>query len=58
MSGEVKVTAEQFPNFLYDENESEYLFEENPAGWDVEKGLLRLPLCLWVSFFPLCVVSI
>jgi hypothetical protein len=50
-SGEIKVTANQFPNFLYDESEAQQLSEENPEEWDVEKGLLRSSLCLWVSFY-------
>lgn len=49
MNGEVEVTADQFPNFLYDEREAEELLEGNPEGWDVEKGLLRGVLCVWVS---------
>ena len=49
MNGEVEVMADQFPNFLYDEREAEELLEGNPEGWDVEKGLLRGVLCVWVS---------
>jgi hypothetical protein len=50
-SGVVEVTADQFANFLYDESEAEEMFEDNPEEWDVEKGLLRSTLCLWVSLF-------
>jgi hypothetical protein len=48
-NGAVEITSEQFPNFLYDEDEAEELTEENPGDWDAEKGLLRSSLCLWVS---------
>jgi hypothetical protein len=47
-NGNVKVTSGQFPNFLYDEGEAEELTEENPTFWDVERGLLRSLLCVWV----------
>jgi hypothetical protein len=50
-SGEIRVTANQFPNFLYDESEVELLLEENLEEWNVEKGLLQSSLCLWVSFY-------
>ena len=45
-SGEIEITADQFPNFLYDERNA-----DPPSGdeeWDVENGLLCSPLCLWV----------
>jgi hypothetical protein len=48
-NGDVAVTSDQFPNFLYNEDEAEDLTEENPDDWDAEKGLLRSSLCLWVS---------
>jgi hypothetical protein len=48
-SGEVEVTPDAFPNFLYDESEAEELLEENPEGWNAENGLLLSSLCLWVS---------
>jgi hypothetical protein len=48
-NGSVNVTANQFPNFLYDEDEAEKLTQENPTRWNVEKGLLRSSLCIWVS---------
>jgi len=48
-SGDVEITSDQFPNFLYDEDKAEKLTEENPDDWDAEKGLLRSSLCLWVS---------
>jgi hypothetical protein len=47
-SGEIAITAEQFPNFLYDEDLAVPLNMNNLAEWDVEKGLLRSDLCLWV----------
>jgi hypothetical protein len=50
-SGKVAITADLFPNFLYDETEADALLEDNPEDWDVEKGLLRSPLCVWVSAF-------
>jgi hypothetical protein len=50
-----EVTADQFPNFMYDESEAEELFGENPEKWDAEKSLSRLPMCLWVSFLVLFV---
>jgi hypothetical protein len=52
-SGEVEVTIDEFPNFLYDEGEAEQLLEENPNVWNAEKGLLRSSLCLWVR----CLIS-
>jgi hypothetical protein len=48
-NGAVEITSEQFPNFLYDEDEAEELTEEKPGDWDAEKGLLCSSLCLWVS---------
>jgi hypothetical protein len=48
-NGDIEVTSDQFPNFLYDESEAQVLTEENPSNWDAEKGLLRSSLCLWVS---------
>lgn len=48
-NGDVAVTSDQFPNFLYNEDEAEDITEENPDDWDAEKGLLRSSLCLWVS---------
>ena len=45
-SGRIEITADQFPNFLYDEVNSDFPSEED--GWDVENGLLCSPLCLWV----------
>jgi hypothetical protein len=45
-SGRIEITADQFPNFLYDEPNSDYPSEEE--GWNVEIGLLSSPLCLWV----------
>ena len=48
-NGDVEVTSDQFPNFLYDEDEAKELTEENPGNWDAEKGLLWSSLCLWVS---------
>ena len=50
-SSEIRVTANQFPNFLYNESEAELLLEENLEEWNVEKGLLQSSLCLWVSFY-------
>lgn len=48
MGGEIEITADQFPNFLYDE------FNADPPSrdgeWNVENGLLCSPLCLWVSY--------
>jgi hypothetical protein len=49
MNGAIKITSDQFPNFLYDEDKAEELTEENPDDWDAEKGLLHSSLCLWVS---------
>lgn len=49
-NGDVEITSDQFPNFLYDADEAEVLTEENPDDWDAEKGLLRSGLCLWVRF--------
>ncbi|KAH9984331.1 hypothetical protein BJV77DRAFT_966229 [Russula vinacea] len=46
-SSEIRVTANQFPNFLYNESEAELLLEENLEEWNVEKGLLQSSLCLW-----------
>ena len=43
-SGDVKVTSDQFPNFLYDEDEAEELLVHDPTDWDVGKGLLTLIL--------------
>jgi hypothetical protein len=51
VNGDIEITAEQFPNFLYDEGVAEEVSEDNPLDWDVEKGLLRSPLCVWVSLF-------
>ena len=48
-SGNVEITSKQFPNFLYDEDEAEDLTVENPEDWDVERGLLRSAICVWVS---------
>jgi hypothetical protein len=45
-SGGVEITADQFPNFLYDEINSEFPSEDEE--WDVEHGLLHSSLCLWV----------
>jgi hypothetical protein len=45
-SGEIEITADQFPNFLYDEANA-----DPPSGdeeWNVENGLLCSTLCLWV----------
>jgi hypothetical protein len=50
-NGNVEITSDQFPNFLYDVDEAEELTEENPDGWDAERGLLRSSLCLWVRCF-------
>ena len=44
-SGEIEITANQFPNFLYDEEATDLPLD---GDWDVEGGLLRSPLCLWV----------
>ena len=44
-SGEIEITADQFPNFLYDELNANPPSEEE---WNVEDGLLCSPLCLWV----------
>ena len=48
-SGDVEITSDQFPNFLYDEDKVEKLTKENQHDWDTEKGLLWSSLCLWVS---------
>lgn len=48
-NGDIEITSDQFPNFLYDEALAEELTEENPGNWDAEKGLLRSSLCVWVS---------
>lgn len=45
-SREVEITADQFPNFLYDEINAELPSEDEE--WDVEYGLLHSSLCLWV----------
>jgi hypothetical protein len=45
-SGNIEITADQFPNFLYDEHNADQPSEEEE--WDVEYGLLCSPLCLWV----------
>jgi hypothetical protein len=50
-SGLVEITADQFPNFLYDEEEADALLEDDPEDWDPERGLLRSFICLWVSFW-------
>ena len=59
MSGDVEVTADQFPNFLYDEAEAEELLVYDLDDWDIEKGLLQSPLCFWVRTlnFHLCYLS-
>ena len=44
-SGEIEITADQFPNFLYDEEAADL---PSDGDWDVEGGLLRSSLCLWV----------
>jgi len=46
-SGKLEVTADQFPNFVYNEDEADELTEENHESWDAETGLLRSSLCLW-----------
>ena len=51
-SGEIEITADQFPNFLYDERIADPPSREE--GWDVENGLLCSPLCLWVSCSASC----
>jgi hypothetical protein len=38
--------ADQFPNFLYDEEDAE-LQKKESKKWDVENGLLTSRLCLW-----------
>lgn len=47
-SGDIEVTADQFPNFIYNEDKADELSAHDPDDWDVEKGLLQSPLCLWV----------
>lgn len=44
-SGEIEITADQFPNFLYDEEAADL---PSDGDWDVKGGLLHSPLCLWV----------
>ncbi|KAF8240101.1 hypothetical protein L208DRAFT_1428257, partial [Tricholoma matsutake] len=44
-SGKIEITADQFPNFLYDECSAEPPSDEEE--WNVEHGLLRSSLCLW-----------
>jgi hypothetical protein len=46
-SGEIEITADQFPNFLYDELNADPPSRDD--DWDVENGLLRSELCLWVG---------
>jgi hypothetical protein len=46
MNRDVRITSNQFLNFLYDEDKAEELTEENPDDWDAEKGLLQLLLYL------------
>jgi hypothetical protein len=48
-NGDIKITSDQFPDFLYNGEKMEELTEENPGNWDAEKGLLQSSLCLWVS---------
>jgi len=48
-NGKVDIMPDQYPNFLYDETVAEELLEDDPEEWDVELGLLRSPLCVWVS---------
>ena len=45
-SGNIEITADQFPNFLYNEHNADQPSEEEE--WDVEYGLLCSLLCLWV----------
>jgi hypothetical protein len=45
-SGGFEITADQFPNFLYDERNTDQPLEEEE--WDVGYGLLRSSLCFWV----------
>jgi hypothetical protein len=45
-SGNIEITADQFPNFLYDEDNADQPSEEEE--WDIEYGLLCSLLCLWV----------
>ena len=49
MKGDVEITADQFPNFLYDEENAD--FPEEGVEWNVENGLLTSKLCLWVWFY-------
>ncbi|KAF8225243.1 hypothetical protein L208DRAFT_1380731 [Tricholoma matsutake] len=44
-SREVEITADQFPNFLYDEINAELPSEDEE--WDVKYGLLHSSMCLW-----------
>ena len=46
-SGEIEITADQFPNFLYDELNANLPSEDEE--WNVEEGLLCSSLCLWGS---------
>jgi hypothetical protein len=46
MNGDVEITADQFPNFLYDEEKAD--LPEEGVEWNVESGLLTSGLCLWV----------
>ena len=46
MSGEIGITANQFPNFLYNEHVADLPSREE--DWDVENGLLCSDFCLWV----------
>ena len=45
-SGKIEITADQFPNFLYDEQKAD--LPSKDEDWNVEDGLLSSPLCLWV----------
>jgi hypothetical protein len=45
-SGQIEITADQFPNFHYDEQNADQPLEGEE--WDVEYGLLCSSLCLWV----------
>lgn len=48
-SGKIEITADQFPNFLYDECSAEPPSDEEE--WNVEHGLLRSSLCFLTNVF-------
>ena len=48
-SGDIMITADQLPNFLYDKTMADV--PSRDEDWNVENGLLCSDLCLWVCCF-------